>query len=163
MNQIVATEMLSGEYVVDVVCNGKLAVEAIARQAYDVVLMDCQMPEMDGFAAVAAIRTAEGQGKLKGRLPVIALTANAVKGDREKCLKAGMDGYVSKPIEPDALVGEIELMLAGKEFDGGAAATAPEEPIATPLVAEAPKHPPRRSMCRRSCGDARARDRWLGH
>ena len=79
-------------------------VEASARAAagpFDVILMDCDMPEMDGFAATAAIRAREGQGG--ARVPISALTANAMVGDRERCLSAGMDDYLSKPLALEAL------------------------------------------------------------
>ena len=75
--------------------NGLLGVQAVREQRFDLVLMDCQMPEMDGFEAAAAIRLDESHGS--ARLPIIALTANAVAGDRERCLAAGMDDYLSKP------------------------------------------------------------------
>lgn len=81
---------------VDVVANGRDAVEAVQRKSYDVVLMDCLMPEMDGFAATKAIRQQEDPSV---RLPIIALTASAMKGDRQQCLDAGMDEFLSKPID----------------------------------------------------------------
>lgn len=86
------------------------------RKRYDLILMDCQMPEMDGLEATLAIRRKQVEGVVlcgpSGRLPIIALTANAISGERERCLEAGMDGYVSKPISPEQLVEAIEGQLA---------------------------------------------------
>jgi CheY-like chemotaxis protein len=87
--------------------NGRLAIDAIdsGRSQFDVVLMDLQMPQIGGLEATRAIRAAEPAGV---RLPIVALTAHAMAGDRERCLEAGMDGYLSKPIDPDQLFAVIE-------------------------------------------------------
>ena len=118
VNQVVAAELLRKVGLAcDIVSNGRLALEALRRQAYDVVLMDCQMPEMDGLEATRAIRRDEAAGviapKRRGRTPIVALTANAIKGDREKCLDAGMDSYISKPIDPTALFETMDRLLRG--------------------------------------------------
>jgi PAS domain S-box-containing protein len=88
---------------IDVVGNGADAVTAVQQRAYDCILMDCQMPDMDGYDATRIIREHE-QTTGKTRLPIIALTANALSGDRQDCLDAGMDDYLSKPLDPDALM-----------------------------------------------------------
>ena len=95
----------------DVVVNGEEVLAAVQQQRYDLVLMDCQMPEMDGFTATGEIRKREAAGQLPGRLPIIALTANALKGDRERCLDVGMDEYVSKPVEGAQLKAVLENIL----------------------------------------------------
>ena len=95
---------------VDVVANGEEAVEAIAQLAYDLVLMDMQMPGMDGLEATRLIRAADGAALNPG-LPIIAMTANAMQGDRELCLEAGMNDYVSKPITPASLALVLERWL----------------------------------------------------
>ncbi len=89
--------------------NGKEALEEFEKHLFDVVLMDVQMPKMDGFEATAAIR--EKEKETNGHIPIIALTAHAMKGDRERCLEAGMDDYVSKPIKPEELFATIDRVL----------------------------------------------------
>jgi PAS domain S-box-containing protein len=97
---------------VTVANNGKLAVELWGQQPFDLILMDVQMPEMDGLDATRAIRAAEASRGDGVRTAVIAMTANAMSGDREMCLNAGMDGYVAKPVKRDALFAEVERVLA---------------------------------------------------
>ncbi len=97
-------------YRVTVTANGRQAVETLANQTFDIVLMDVQMPEMDGFEATAAIREREKHNGT--HIPIIALTAHAMKGDRERCLLAGMDDYLSKPIRPQELDEILEKYLA---------------------------------------------------
>jgi CheY-like chemotaxis protein/HPt (histidine-containing phosphotransfer) domain-containing protein len=104
--------MLGCEF--DVVCDGQEAVDAVARSPYDVILMDCQMPNMDGFEATRLIRRREARGSVEGaapRIPIVALTANAVKGDRDRCLEAGMDDYLAKPFQADELAATIRRFV----------------------------------------------------
>ena len=113
INQEVAREFLRNMGAeCRVVNNGKLALAALESDRFDLVLMDCQMPEMDGYEATRQIRQQEAQGRcfsLRGRrLPIVALTAHAIKGDRERCLAAGMDDCVTKPIDPGLLEAAIK-------------------------------------------------------
>jgi CheY-like chemotaxis protein len=94
---------------VDVAGNGRVAVEMIERHSYDLVFMDCEMPEMDGYQATRCIRERESGRDV--HLPVVAMTANAMKGDREKCLAAGMDAYLAKPVRKRQVVEMLETWL----------------------------------------------------
>ncbi len=112
INQKVARKIIEKKnYALDIVNNGKEAYKAALRQHYDVILMDVQMPVMDGIEATQKIRTKLGQHR---HVPIIAMTAHAMKGDREKCLAAGMDDYISKPIKPDDLYAIIEKWTTKK-------------------------------------------------
>jgi two-component system sensor histidine kinase/response regulator len=97
---------------VDVAADGREAVELYGQLPYDLVFMDCQMPEMDGFEATAEIRRLENGGP---RIPIVALTANAMAGDRERCLTAGMDDFVSKPIKEAELAQALARWIAPRE------------------------------------------------
>ncbi len=93
-------------YKTDHAVNGKQAVEKVAQNQYDLILMDCQMPIMDGFEATQKIREYEKQFN-KGHIPIVAMTGNAFEKDRQKCFEAGMDDFIAKPVEPDILSGKI--------------------------------------------------------
>jgi two-component system sensor histidine kinase/response regulator len=112
VNRFVASELLTNSgCICTMVVNGREALEAALQQSHDVILMDCQMPELDGLEATRAIRDAEKKSGVATHRPIIALTANAIKGDRELCLDAGMDDYVTKPIEPLELLSAIRRQL----------------------------------------------------
>lgn len=111
VNQLVFTQILGEtDYRFEIVPNGRLALKAFAEMNPRIILMDVSMPEMSGLEATAAIRSAEaGTGH---HIPVIGVTAHALKGDRERCLEAGMDDYLSKPISPKALIDKVERWIA---------------------------------------------------
>jgi len=100
---------------VDVVDSGAEALEAVRRNSYDLIIMDIQMPEMDGYEATKEIRRIEGTTK---HVPIVALTANALQGDREKCLSAGMDEYISKPFRAAELEAVLLKFLRPKQTAG---------------------------------------------
>ena len=107
VNQKLASRLLNKHgHVVVVAGNGIEALAAMERQRFDLVLMDIQMPEMGGFEATAQIRARER--KTGGRIPIIAFTAHALDGDRERCLELGMDDYITKPVQPTLLFDAIE-------------------------------------------------------
>jgi signal transduction histidine kinase/DNA-binding response OmpR family regulator len=127
VNQRLAQRLLEKQgHTVRVASNGQEALVAFAAEAFDLILMDVQMPEIDGFEATAAIRARE---RVTGtHIPIIALTANAMKGDEERCLRAGMDGYVSKPLQPAKLYEAIERLVP-----------ALSDPTEDPLTSEGPE------------------------
>jgi CheY-like chemotaxis protein len=107
VNQKVIVRMLEKlDCRVDMTANGLEVLEALAQMPYDLILMDCQMPEMDGYAATSTIRTRETESGQ--HIPVIAMTANAMQGDRDRCLAAGMDDYLSKPVKSEQLAVMLE-------------------------------------------------------
>lgn len=130
---------------VRVAADGREAVEAARRERFDVALMDIQMPEMSGLEATLKIRAQEAQDESR-RLPIIAVTAHAMSGDREACLAAGMDGYVSKPLHPDELFAEIVHLLGT-----GAAGLVP---VTGPAVPPGPAVLDRAALLRYVEGDA---------
>ena len=112
VNQLVIEKLLAKRgFEVDIAADGVEALAKLATGAYAAVFMDCQMPNLDGYSTTARIRERERAGE---RLPVIAMTAHAMKGDRERCLAAGMDDYLSKPLRPDALDAVLERWLGVK-------------------------------------------------
>jgi len=124
INQDVALGQLDRlGYTADVVANGREVLEALGRVSYDIVLMDCMMPEMDGYAATKKIREGERQHvNGRRRLHIIAMTANAMQGDREKCIAAGMDDYVSKPVQ----IGDLRRAIERWSSHGTGSAARPQ-------------------------------------
>jgi CheY-like chemotaxis protein len=113
-------------YSADVVINGQEAILALQRKSYAAILMDAQMPVMDGFEATRHIRAAAARGEsgFPPGLPIIAMTANAMTGDREACLECGMNDYLAKPVRPDALDATLRRHLALRSAEPALAAAA---------------------------------------
>jgi CheY-like chemotaxis protein len=129
-NQALVTALLTQKgHHVSVVGNGRLAADRAVLEPFDIILMDIQMPEMGGLEATAAIRDHERTAG--GHVPIVALTARAMAGDREQCLAAGMDAYVSKPLRADELFATIDSLVAP------APAEAPTSAVTGPIDAEA--------------------------
>jgi CheY-like chemotaxis protein len=115
VNQMVAQAMINKlGYQVDIVANGQETINALRMIPYDLVLMDCRMPEMDGFEATRLIRKAESK-VLDPNIPIIAMTASAMSGDREMCLRAGMNDFISKPVRKQTLGQMIATWLKNRE------------------------------------------------
>ena len=123
VNQRVLEAMLDKRgFAVETAANGREALTMLAMGSYALVFMDCQMPELDGYAATAAIRARESGSE---RLPIVAMTAHAMKGDRERCLAAGMDDYLSKPLRQDELDAALERWLGTTPASATEPATVP--------------------------------------
>lgn len=134
VNQRVALRQLERlGYAADAVANGLEVLDALERIPYDLVFMDCQMPEMDGYKATGEIRKREGESR---RTTIIAMTANALSGDRERCLAAGMDDYISKPVKSETLSAAIERWTADRA-SSQPAEIAEQTPVAGPTVLDA--------------------------
>ncbi|MBE0699327.1 MAG: response regulator, partial [Anaerolineaceae bacterium] len=123
INQKMTRTMLTRMgHIVDLAGNGSEAVDAVKKANYDLVFMDVQMPEMDGFEAAQTIRQLEASGVLKtAHMPIVAMTAHALHGDRQRCMDAGMDDYVSKPLDPRKVFQAIDHWgnASSVKFDTG--------------------------------------------
>jgi PAS domain S-box-containing protein len=132
VNQTLAVRLLEKRgYIVSVAANGLEALAAVDKQDFDLVLMDVQMPEMDGFATTSAIR--EKEKSSGGHIPIIAMTAHALKGDEERCLSVGMDAYISKPIRTNELFATIERVLGNGSEAGAIDEAETQEKLAHPF------------------------------
>lgn len=132
VNRQLAQKLLELDgFSVDVAENGEVALAALKRARYGLVIMDCQMPVLDGYAASRRIRELEADGAMPGRLPIMAMTANAMLGDREKCLAAGMDDYLTKPLDRALLRGRVRHHL---KLDAPGLAATPAQPLPQPPI-----------------------------
>ncbi|MEN8163686.1 MAG: response regulator [Acidobacteriota bacterium] len=140
VNQMVALRLLEkiGYPRAEVAANGLEVIEALRRQHYDLILMDCQMPDMDGYQATAEIRRLDGNAR---HIPIIAMTAYAMIGDRERCLDSGMDDYITKPLKPQDLSSVITRCLRATVGPRRVAPTdAPADTVVPPEDHELSKH-----------------------
>jgi len=113
VNQMVAKRLLENQgHTITIARDGKEALEMLTKESFDLVLMDVYMPRMDGFEATASIRKQERAGKDSKHIPIIAMTASALKGDRELCIASGMDGYISKPIDSEFMIETIDQVVS---------------------------------------------------
>jgi CheY-like chemotaxis protein len=118
VNQTLARRLLEKRgHTVVIAENGRAALEALAGDAFDLILMDVQMPVLGGLEAAACIRERERIAGCGARIPIIALTANAMAGDRERCIEAGMDEYLAKPIQARDLFATMERVMAGTQSE----------------------------------------------
>jgi CheY-like chemotaxis protein/HPt (histidine-containing phosphotransfer) domain-containing protein len=142
INQMVAEEILRlVGCTVSVAANGRIAADMAMSQEFDAVLMDCQMPEMDGFESTRLIRKLESELKTPRHVPIIALTASAIKGDREMCLAAGMDGYVTKPIDAQEMLAAIQALIPEQRMNSAPLGPSAQPP-APPVAADTPVNLP---------------------
>jgi two-component system, sensor histidine kinase and response regulator len=119
VNRLVATRLIEkNNYIVRTAANGREALDMTDKEKFDCVLMDVQMPVLDGFGATAEIRNRERASG--GHLPIIAMTARAMAGDMERCLASGMDGYLTKPIKANDVFATVERVLRALECPAGA-------------------------------------------
>jgi len=146
---LVQTLLRKRGHQVTLVGDGQAAVEALARDSFDVVLMDMQMPVMDGLEATRRIRQDEAAAGDGRHIPIVAMTANAMAGDREQCLNAGMDSYVSKPLRRDEFFTAIADVLP-RDAAAAAAAQAPAPAAAIAAAAKSPVVPPAERACDRA-------------
>ena len=170
INQEVALTILKKHGIrADAVANGREALQALENVPYDLVLMDVQMPEMDGLEATRRIRDRSSRA-LNSGIPVIAMTANAMKADAERCREAGMDDFLPKPVQPMQLLARIEHWIAAvRSVDAAcrpAASAVLAQPVAAAEAAEAdPSAPPLRFdlLCRRLLDDREIALELLGN